>query len=71
MGVKISELPVASSANNNDSLILNHGSATRRITLENLIQAGKIAAQLLTEADLEACLGFYVSESQQTDAVED
>ena len=24
MGVKISELPVASSANNNDSLILNH-----------------------------------------------
>ena len=44
MGVKISELPVASSANNNDSLILNHGGATRRITLENLIQAGKIAA---------------------------
>ena len=71
MGVKISELPVISSANANDSLVLNHGGATRRITLENLIQAGKIAAQLLSEADLEACLGFYVSESQLTDALED
>ena len=69
MGVKISELPVASSANNNDSLILNHGGATRRITLENLIQAGKIAAQLLSDADLEAYLDFYVSESQLSDAL--
>ena len=71
MGVKISELPLISSANANDSLVLNHGGATHRITLENLIQAGKIAAQLLSEADLEACLGFYVSESQLTDALED
>ena len=71
MGVKISELPVASSANNNDSLILNHGGATRRITLENLIQAAKIAAQLLSDADLEAYLDFYVSESQLSDALSD
>jgi hypothetical protein len=71
MGVKISELPVISSANANDSLVLNHGGATRRITLENLIQAGKIAAQLLTAADLEACLEFYVSEGHLTDVLED
>ena len=46
MGVKISELPVASSANNNDSLVLNHGSETQRITLEKLMESGKRAAIL-------------------------
>ena len=37
MGVKISELPVTSSANTSDSLVLNHGSETSRITLEALM----------------------------------
>ena len=38
MGVRISELPSVSSANTDDSLVLNHGSETSRITVEMLME---------------------------------
>jgi len=52
MGVKISELPVASSAGNSDSLVLNHGSETSRITVEALMESYLSGAGLVTDAKL-------------------
>ena len=63
MGVKISELPAASSANNSDSLILNHGSETKKITLEALLESYLSGAGLVTESDLDDALSGYLSES--------
>ena len=71
MGVKISELPVASSANNSDSLVLNHGSETQRITLEKLMESGKRAAGLVTDSELQTYLENYVSESHLSDVLDD
>ena len=62
MGVKISELPVASSANNSDSLVLNHGSETQRITLEKLMEGGKRVAGLVTDSELQTYLENYVTQ---------
>ena len=63
MGVKISELPAASSANNSDSLILNHGSETKKITLEAMLESYLSGAGLVTETELSDALTGYLSES--------
>ena len=52
MGVKISELPVTSSAGANDHLVLNHGSETNQITLEALMESYLSGAGLVTESGL-------------------
>ena len=42
MGVKISELPVTSSAAANDKMVVNHGNATNQITVEDLMQSDAV-----------------------------
>ena len=68
MGVKISELPVTSSAGANDHLVLNHGSETNQITLEALMESYLSGAGLVTESELTDYLEDYVSESALSDA---
>ena len=69
MGVKISELPSASSANTSDSLVLNHGSETSRITLEALMNSYLSGAGLVTDAELAESLQDYVSENALSEAL--
>ena len=64
MGVKISELPSTSSANTNDSLVLNHGSETSRITLQALMESYLSGAGLVTDEELAESLQDYVAESE-------
>ena len=64
MGVKISELPSTSSANTNDSLVLNHGSETSRITLQALMNSYLSGAGLVTDEELAESLQDYVAESE-------
>ena len=65
MGVRISELPSASSAFTDDSLVLNHGSETSRITVEALLESYLDGAGYVTE-DYLSRAGFitesYLSE---------
>ena len=56
MGVRISELPVASSAGSNDSLVLNRGNTTSRITLQALMESYLSAAGYVTGSDLDSRL---------------
>lgn len=69
MGVKISDLPAASSANNSDSLILNHGSETKKITLEAMLEGYLSGAGLVTEDELSDALSGYLSESDMGEYV--
>ena len=70
MGVRISELPSVSSANTTDSLVLNHGSETSRITLQALVESYLSGAGLVTEEELNGYLSDYVSESAMSAALE-
>ena len=69
MGVRISELPSVSSANTDDSLVLNHGSETSRITVEALMESYLSDAGLVTESELSNYLDDYVSESALSDTL--
>ena len=58
MGVKISELPVTSSATSNDKMVVNHENVTNQITVEDLMQSYLSGAGYMTESEL---LSFLTS----------
>ena len=64
MGVKISELPVTSSAAMTDDLVVNRAGETSRITLEDLMKSGMEGTGLVTETELQEYLEDYVAESE-------
>ena len=63
MGVKISELPVTSSAASTDDLVVNRAGETSRLTLEDLMKSGMEGTGLVTETELQEYLEDYVSVS--------
>ena len=70
MGVKISELPITSFANSDDSLILNQGSVTNQITVESLMQSclneilDEQFSGFITSSELGDYLSDYMTSSE-------
>ena len=66
MGVKISELPVTSSAAANDKMVVNHENVTNQITVEDLMPSDAVHC-LLTGIHLRQRGREYESFSVKTE----
>ena len=62
MGIKISELPQASSVSSNDTLVVNHAGQTGKVALSFLMQGYMSGAGYLTGSDLSAYMSDFISE---------